>query len=439
MVDIIDFYRAKLETLRQMRELWISYRDEDGYDMRVRVDRDKFVIGRHSSADLVIADNRLSREHLVIERLGNDFVVSDPGSSNGSDLNGAPLVDPVMISSGDVVNLGGAIDARFEIRDDAPTAAAETPISPAAVVHPAAAKAESTSNPAPATGPGGFPVGLLILGPLAAILLLIIGVGLVLLFSGGTPADDTDKNLRVERRTSDDDDDKPTPEKTTTPSPSSSPIGTTTTMPTNGSTPPPANLTENAKLEQNAAAFLRRIAQNDPTAFLTAEQAQKVSSRVKQFSGSSALADNINSARKNAAALKTLASSKNLKPQFLATAALAKLGSGRGDVVQVAQSMAGIFEKLNTQIGSERSDDSLLMIAAYDQGEKGDFMRLRNMLQDLATKFPESARSIRSIWFLQKQNKISTDEFEFALRFIAIGTITQSPKDFGVSAEPLTL
>ena len=101
--------------------------------------------------------------------------------------------------------------------------------------------------------------------------------------------------------------------------------------------------------------------------------------------------------------------------------------------------MADVLEKLNTQIGSERSDDSLMMIAAFDQGQRGDFMGLRNTLQDLATKFPESSRSIRSIWFLQKQGKISAAEFDFALQFIAIGTISQNPKDFGVSAEPLVL
>jgi hypothetical protein len=66
-------------------------------------------------------------------------------------------------------------------------------------------------------------------------------------------------------------------------------------------------------------------------------------------------------------------------------------------------------------------------------------MRLRNTLQDLANKFPESSRAIRSIWFLQKQGKITDAEFDFALKFLAIGTITQNPRDFGVSAEQLTL
>jgi hypothetical protein len=184
---------------------------------------------------------------------------------------------------------------------------------------------------------------------------------------------------------------------------------------------------------------LRKIAQNDTTAFLTSDQSKKVSDKIKQIGSSSALAENINSARKNASQIKSLATSKNLTPQFLATAALVKLGNSRGDVLQAAQSMADTLGKLQTQIGNELSDDSLLMIAAYDQGEKGDFMKLRNMLQDLANKFPESSRAIRSIWFLQKQGKISDGEFDFALRFIAIGTITQNPKDFGTNADPLTL
>jgi hypothetical protein len=101
--------------------------------------------------------------------------------------------------------------------------------------------------------------------------------------------------------------------------------------------------------------------------------------------------------------------------------------------------MADVLGKLHTEIGDERSDDCLLMIAAFDQGQRGDFQGLRNMLQDMSNKFPESSRAIRTIWFLQKQNKISASEFDFAVQFIAIGTISESPKDFGVNAEPLVL
>jgi hypothetical protein len=198
-------------------------------------------------------------------------------------------------------------------------------------------------------------------------------------------------------------------------------------------------LSETAKVEKSAASFLRRIAQNDSTAFLTSEQSQQVNSRLKQLNGSQAIGANIESARKSATQIKSLATSKGIKPQFLANAALAKLGNSRGDVLQTAQSMADVLGKLHTEIGDERSDDCLLMIAAFDQGQRGDFQGLRNMLQDMSNKFPESSRAIRTIWFLQKQNKISASEFNFAIDFIAIGTISESPKDFGVNAEPLVL
>ncbi|MEP6946620.1 MAG: hypothetical protein ABJA02_11945, partial [Acidobacteriota bacterium] len=153
---------------------------------------------------------------------------------------------------------------------------------------------------------------------------------------------------------------------------------------------------------------------------------------------SAALASNIASARKNSAALKSLAVSKNLKPDLLAIAAITKLGNSSGDVLQTAQSMAATLDRLGTQLSNELGEECLVIIAAYDQGAAGDFMKMRNMLQDLATKMPDLARDIRTIWFLKKQGKITDAEYDFAVKFLAIGTIAQNPKDFGVSTEALT-
>ena len=77
-----------------MIELWLKYTDRDGEILRVIVDKDKFAIGRHSENDLAIADSRLSREHALVERFGDVFVVSDRGSSNGTELNGAAIDEP---------------------------------------------------------------------------------------------------------------------------------------------------------------------------------------------------------------------------------------------------------------------------------------------------------------------------------------------------------
>jgi hypothetical protein len=202
-------------------------------------------------------------------------------------------------------------------------------------------------------------------------------------------------------------------------------------------TPTPANLSETAKIETNGAAFLRKIAQNDSKIFLTTDQAKRVSSKIKSLSSSAAVADNLKAAKQNGAQIKALAAEKSLKPQFLAVAAITKLGTSRGDVVAAAKSMAEVFEKLNVQIGSELADDCLLMIAAYDQGANGDTMKMRNMLQNLANEVNESSRTIRTIWFLEKRQKISSAEFDRALTFLAIGTIAQNPGDFGVKTDVL--
>lgn len=421
-----------------MAELWINYRDETGETGRVRIDGDQFTVGRGSSCDLVISNSKLSREHLLIERSGGRFFISDKGSSNGTELNARPLLEQTEIINGDRANLGGGADLDFEVIWSSTRASESIASTDQASVQAASVTVDAPPlSTASGGSSGGFPIWLLIAGPLAAIFLLVIGIGVLYLFSGGstTIAESPNRISRQPHDPSGDPDDTPEPDKT----PRSTASPGETSPPANGSTPPPVNLSDTAKVEKNGAAFLRRIAQHDSTAFLTSDQAQKVNSQVKQLSGSQAVAANIESARKSSSQIKALAMSKNLKPQFLANAALAKLGNSRGDAFQAAQSMADILEKLHTQIGDELSDDCLLMIAAFDQGQRGDFMGLRNMLQDLATKFPESSRAIRSIWFLQKQNKINSSEFDFAVQFIAIGAISQNPKDFGISADPLVL
>ena len=425
-----------------MSELWLTYTDADGARQRVAVGRDEFVIGRHSENDLVIADSRLSRRHAKIARSNGSFLIEDLGSSNGTDVNGNPVFDPAEIRSGDVISFGG-LEAAVEMelrRENAvqPAALSSTP------TPPSQSKAKEKEDKGESRG---IPLWLILLAPVTAAVLVVVVAGVVLLVvSRGTDvsANTVEEDDPIETT------DKPSNSKDDGPPANNDIAGPNGTTPTNNGgsttgpadtepTPTPANLSETAKVEVNGAAFLRKIAQNNPRAFLTGEQAKRVSTKVKQFSGSSAVADNIKSARKSSAEIKALAAAKNLKPQMLAAAAIAKLGGSRGDVLATAQSIADVLDKLSIQLGNELADDCLLSIAAFDQGAAGDTMKMRNMLQDLANKSSESSRTIRSIWFLQKEGKISQGEFERALVFLAIGTIAQNPKEFGVSAEPLDL
>ena len=422
-----------------MEELWLKFIDTEGQSRRERVGGERFIVGRQSDCDLCIPDGKLSREHLEIERIGYNFIVSDLGSSNGTTLNGANLSGRVALSNGDRLNLGGSIEMTAEFASEqlaAAPVAAEDNNGQAFEAPAAASSPQPQTNAAPE---GGFPMSIFLIAPVLGLLVILLVGGSIYMFSGGKRQDPVDNNDVVYK--SDDEDDKPVNKKAKStdddePSNQTSSPNTSST-PDIPPLPSPSNTGEGGKSEVDGAAFLRRIALNDPKAFLTGEQAKLVNDKIKQVT-SPALADNINAARQNSAKIKSIAESKSLKPQFLATAAITKLGSNRGDVLQTAEAMAETFEKLRTPVGNEFASDALLMVAAYDQGAAGDFLKMRNMLQDIATKYPESSRSIRTIWFLHKNNRITDAEYDFALRFLAIGTIMQNPKDFGVNTEALT-
>lgn len=63
-------------------------------------------LGRSPSATIQIADPEVSRQHTEIELDGEDFLVRDLGSSNGTYLNGRRLYGPANLEDGDELALG---------------------------------------------------------------------------------------------------------------------------------------------------------------------------------------------------------------------------------------------------------------------------------------------------------------------------------------------
>jgi two-component system, cell cycle response regulator len=85
------------------------------------VDGEPCIVGRGPGADLALLDDWLSRRHYVIIPREAGVVVEDLGSTNGTLLNGVPLVQPTRLKDGDHIAAGETVvkfaaGASFELR-----------------------------------------------------------------------------------------------------------------------------------------------------------------------------------------------------------------------------------------------------------------------------------------------------------------------------------
>ena len=63
-------------------------------------------IGRANSSTIVLDNGYVSSEHALITRRGDQWLLEDVGSRNGTLLNGVKLGETAVISVGDVIAIG---------------------------------------------------------------------------------------------------------------------------------------------------------------------------------------------------------------------------------------------------------------------------------------------------------------------------------------------
>ena len=83
-----------------------------GDGSRVAVGDDPIIMGRAPECDIELADATVSRRHAEVVRDGDAWLVRDLGSSNGTKVNGAGVIDQILYD-GDEIRLG-AVTLRFE-------------------------------------------------------------------------------------------------------------------------------------------------------------------------------------------------------------------------------------------------------------------------------------------------------------------------------------
>jgi predicted component of type VI protein secretion system len=114
-------------------------------------DKLKVIVGRDDVCDVLIEESEASRQHCRIELTPAGFLLTDLGSSNGTEVNGRPVTEHPM-RNGDEVAIGAC---RIKFHD--PNEAERLAAAAAAGFLPGVALPTEDSPPADADSPADAP------------------------------------------------------------------------------------------------------------------------------------------------------------------------------------------------------------------------------------------------------------------------------------------
>ncbi len=424
-----------------MADLILKFTDERGGRREVAVTTERFSIGRTPDNDLAVASSALSRKHAEIQRFADVFIITDNNSSNGTKLNGRELTEPVALQDGDQLTLGGAIEIVVEIHSQV-TADFSNQTNGSGKSPNGKFASQNAGEIAP------FWLNPYFIAPVFGVLFLsLISILIFVLSSGRPPVSPINRNVpedppetsnrrRSQRnRDSGDEsnDDEPPVNRRTAESNLDNTNDNSIEATNKNSNAGNANVvgasSEDEKIEGLALKFLRSISDNQ-NPVLNSKQVALIKAKILLLKSSSAFRDNLKTANKNAQSFEKIGQEHNLKGAFLTAAALSKLNDTRGDAAVTSAAMAPELQKYTLVLGTELANDNLLSIAAYFEGNPPNAMRDR--VAALTLTPGATAAAVRTIWFLHDNNKISENAFDFAVRFIAAGTILQNPSAFNL-------
>jgi pSer/pThr/pTyr-binding forkhead associated (FHA) protein len=119
------------------------------------LEKEQITLGRAEDNDISIPVAEVSRNHAVLTRVDEGFMIKDLGSTNGTFIDRKKIGGKYLLSAGDTVMLGDAVHLVFKAEGDMDDTLAATPPAPLRVpeapdTKPAAeAQAERESAPPP--------------------------------------------------------------------------------------------------------------------------------------------------------------------------------------------------------------------------------------------------------------------------------------------------
>jgi len=151
------------------------------------LEKSEIFIGREANNEIVINDQEVSRQHAHIFLRGENYVIEDLGSTNGTSINGQKITGPYVLKPGEMITFGEKINLLFQ----ASGRTADATVASSVRQQPATER-PARAQPAPERKPdrpvvpeipeekGKFPILLIIV--IAVVLLLICFCAVALYF-----------------------------------------------------------------------------------------------------------------------------------------------------------------------------------------------------------------------------------------------------------------
>lgn len=116
VVNLADLRRAAPNKSNKSYHLLVHVQGTELGRVR-ELKQDQTLIGRSTDADLWLGDDGVSRRHARLVRDGNDFILEDLKSANGTFVQGERITTR-KLADGDQIQLGPAAIFRYSVTDD---------------------------------------------------------------------------------------------------------------------------------------------------------------------------------------------------------------------------------------------------------------------------------------------------------------------------------
>lgn len=366
----------------------------------------------------------------MIENFDGIAQISDCGSQNGTEVNGRLISAGAVLHDGDVIRLGGDCEVVVQIdtgRDQSnfqspPRSDVMSGDGPSTPFVPPVRQGFGKASPVTASL---FSVPVM---AGAGVVLIFLVIGLVVLVpklgnsprrrepQAKSPELITDNEPQV---VNNDPAMSPEPEPSTAESPGESSGAVSTDM-----------------VEKAATQVMHRVSSDDKAYSFSEKALGDIRRKVGEYRGNSSLVASLGTLQRTSPALAALARQQGLEPGLLIYAALAETDGGRtGDPSAAARTILPNLLGLRATFGTNDADSSLILIAAFRMG--GGEKRSHPLLP-MIRRVVKKPLTQRNIWFLHDSGGIGPETYDFVVKFLALGVISQAPRQFGIAADPLS-